>query len=272
MKSVSVFAQEHQYVVYFEYDKSNIPDSSLIYIAQYLHSNIIDRVLIEGHCDSIGSREYNYGLSNRRANEVKKLLTDNGIANKSIKTCIGFGKEKPLVTNESEARRQLNRRAVLTFYLKEKEDTITEISKSLADSTSQIEPDEYNINDFEVGQSIVLKDLYFWGGRHVLKPSSYPELRKLYRLLLHYPSLKIEIHGHVCCTTLEPDGYDWDTDKDNLSVSRARTIMYYLIDQGISSKRLSYKGFGGTKKINLDESTEELRSVNRRVEFHILEK
>jgi len=262
-------AQELHYTVLFDFNRSEIPDTSLLQLVKLIHTHAVDRVLIEGHCDSVGSRAYNDVLSRQRAGEVKRLLTDNGILSSSVKTCIGYGKDRPINANETEAQRQLNRRADLTFYLHEPPPTDT--IKPRKDSLTQTErPGDFRIEQFEVGKNIVLENMYFWGGRHVLKPQSYPELQKLYRVLQRYPGLEIEIEGHVCCTTDQPDGYDWDTDRNDLSVARAKAIYEFLITYGIHPKRLSYKGYGGSRKINLDEQTEELRSVNRRVEIKVL--
>ena len=66
-------------------------------------------IRVEGHTDSVGSDEYNMGLSQRRANSVKTLLIQQGIANNRIEV-IGFGEAMPIATNDTEAGRQMNRR------------------------------------------------------------------------------------------------------------------------------------------------------------------
>lgn len=285
-------AQETQYTVLFDFNKSDIPDTAMLQLVKLIHSNSIHRVLIEAHCDSVGSKAYNYNLSDQRANEVKRFLTTNGIDKSAIKTCIGYGKDKPVAFNVTEVERQLNRRAQVTFYLNE----VLKPNTSLNDSTrmiSKIDSIKFNtstqsknfksidtnnilkpidIQRLNVGENIVLDNMYFWGGRHVLKFESYPELQGLIHLMLKHPTLEIQIEGHVCCTTYQPDGYDWDTDRNDLSVARASAIYRYLIEHGVEEHRLSFKGYGGTKKINIDESTEELRSKNRRVEIKIMKK
>jgi outer membrane protein OmpA-like peptidoglycan-associated protein len=67
------------------------------------------RVLIEGHTDSVGSSEYNQGLSQRRSESVKYYLTQQGIATQRISTS-GMGKDQPVASNDSAAGRQQNRR------------------------------------------------------------------------------------------------------------------------------------------------------------------
>lgn len=276
-----MMAQEYYQTVWFEYDKSDIPDSAMLKLVKFIHSKEIDRVLIEAHCDSIGSRDYNKALSMRRANEVKRLLTDNGVSETHIKTCLGYGKDRPITNNETPSQRQQNRRALITFYVNETKPKQKEVSETLSSMTMQSSSElskeikqeatsNLDINELKVGQTVALENVYFWGGRHVLKEESFPTLQELVYLLRQNPTLEIEIEGHVCCTIDQPDGYDWDTDRNDLSVARARAIYEYLVSRGISKRRLNYKGYGGSRKINLDESTEELRSVNRRVEFKVI--
>ena len=66
-------------------------------------------VRVEGHTDSVGSDAYNMDLSNRRANAVKNLLVQRGVADSRI-DIVGYGKTMPVATNDTEAGRQKNRR------------------------------------------------------------------------------------------------------------------------------------------------------------------
>jgi outer membrane protein OmpA-like peptidoglycan-associated protein len=66
-------------------------------------------VLIEGHTDSMGSSEYNQGLSQRRSESVKYYLTQQGIATQRLSTS-GMGEDQPIATNDSAAGRLQNRR------------------------------------------------------------------------------------------------------------------------------------------------------------------
>jgi outer membrane protein OmpA-like peptidoglycan-associated protein len=273
-------AQELHYTVLFNFNRHEIPDTALLQLVRIIHGKPVERILIEGHCDSVGSKDYNDVLSKKRSREVAKLFTDNGIEPEFIRTCIGYGKDRPLNENQTEAQRQLNRRADITFYLRDSggrapdSPAVTRREDVSVPSPSTPEPPassgEFRREQFEVGKNIVLRNMYFWGGRHVLKPESYPELGRLLRAMQRYPGLEIEIEGHVCCTTHQPDGYDWDTDRNDLSVARARAVYNFLVENGIEAKRLSFVGYGGSRKINEDEFTEELRAVNRRVEIKVL--
>ncbi len=66
-------------------------------------------IRVEGHTDSRGSNEYNMDLSNRRANAVRNLLVQRGIAGSRIEV-VGFGETMPVASNNTEAGRQKNRR------------------------------------------------------------------------------------------------------------------------------------------------------------------
>lgn len=66
-------------------------------------------IRVEGHTDSVGSDDYNMKLSQRRADSVKTLLVQRGVAASRIEV-VGFGKTLPVATNNTEAGRQMNRR------------------------------------------------------------------------------------------------------------------------------------------------------------------
>ena len=78
-------------------------------LSDFLQKYPSRNVLIEGHTDSVGSDEYNLGLSQRRADSVKETLTAKGIGEERIVTK-GYGKKYPLASNETTAGKQQNRR------------------------------------------------------------------------------------------------------------------------------------------------------------------
>jgi OOP family OmpA-OmpF porin len=67
------------------------------------------RVRVEGHTDSTGDAKYNLGLSYRRAESVKNYLVSKGIDANRL-SVVGFGEDKPLVSNKTRAGRAVNRR------------------------------------------------------------------------------------------------------------------------------------------------------------------
>ena len=70
-----------------------------------------DQLVVEGHADERGTREYNLALGERRANAVKDFLVAQGIQASRLKT-ISYGKERPAVLGSNEAAWAQNRRGV----------------------------------------------------------------------------------------------------------------------------------------------------------------
>jgi peptidoglycan-associated lipoprotein len=79
--------------------------------AAWLQSNGSVNVLIEGHCDERGTREYNLALGDRRASAAKNYLVALGIADSRIST-ISYGKERPIAFGSIAADWAINRRGV----------------------------------------------------------------------------------------------------------------------------------------------------------------
>ena len=103
--------------VYFDFDKSDIKPEYVDVLrahAEYLASHPQAKVTIEGHCDERGSREYNIGLGERRANAVKRFLEAEGVDPAQLNT-ISYGEERPEVLGHNEAAWSKNRRAVLVY-------------------------------------------------------------------------------------------------------------------------------------------------------------
>ncbi|MCX5832813.1 MAG: OmpA family protein [Deltaproteobacteria bacterium] len=98
--------------VLFATDKSNLNASAQISmdkLAAFLQKKQNRNLLVEGHTDSVGSDEYNQGLSEQRAASVKSALVKRGIASERIVT-IGYSKKYPLASNDTAAGKRQNRR------------------------------------------------------------------------------------------------------------------------------------------------------------------
>lgn len=104
-------------VIFFDFDRSDIrPEYRDVAIAhgQYLAQNPNASVTVEGHGDERGSREYNIGLGERRANSVKQLLQAQGAADSQI-TTVSYGEERPQALGSDESAWAQNRRAVFMY-------------------------------------------------------------------------------------------------------------------------------------------------------------
>ncbi len=101
--------------VYFDLNKSLLKQegkNTLDAVAKKLKSQEDVKIVIEGHCDERGTREYNLALGQRRAESVKKYLVEKGIKAGSIKT-ISYGKEQPEFIGSGEEVWSKNRRGVI---------------------------------------------------------------------------------------------------------------------------------------------------------------
>ena len=102
-------------VVYFEYDSSEIRSEYVPVVAahaSYLVKYPTARVRLEGHADERGSREYNIGLGERRAQTVRRALLVQGVAEAQL-TTVSYGEERPAVEGSDEAAYGQNRRVEL---------------------------------------------------------------------------------------------------------------------------------------------------------------
>ncbi|MDR3366532.1 MAG: OmpA family protein [Prevotellaceae bacterium] len=164
----------------------------------------------------------------------------------------------------SEEEREALRRA----YLK----AVEEAQKSLK-AKEKLKPSETKLltkkgyNSFPtdsvaVGMKIYLQNIQFANAKATLLSKSYKQLDQLYRLMLYYPAMKIEISGHT-------DNTGNRKQNQRLSQERAESVMMYLKGRGIESNRMKVKGYSDLQPI-APNKTEAGRKLNRRVEFKVL--
>lgn len=118
------------------------------------------------------------------------------------------------------------------------------------------------LQPIKLGETVVLKNIFFDTDKYDLKPASFIELEKLVHLLRSNPSLKIEISGHTDIIGSEEHNLD-------LSGNRAKAVFDYLVSQGISPERMTFAGYGFSRPIDSND-TDEGRANNRRTEFRII--
>lgn len=102
--------------VYFAFDVDTLSPAAraqLDELADRLEDEALD-VEIDGHADALGSERYNEGLSDRRADSVRDHLVSRGVPADRIRTR-GFGESVPIVSNDSEEGRALNRRVEIVL-------------------------------------------------------------------------------------------------------------------------------------------------------------
>ena len=250
--------------LHFGFNKFKMEKKYKLIIDSAIDGKTFQEINIEAHCDFVGTMEYNDSLSLKRAMDVKNYLISKNIDENIIKV-FARGKRIPLVENTDEQSRSKNRRAEIQFILKPSETT------QYIDTIDKVVIDSLDLNNLEVGATFRLENINFYGGKHLFLESSMNALDNLYNTLNAYPHIEIEIQGYICCTDNGQDGLDIGTGTPNLSENRAKAVYDFLIQMGINPRRLSYKGYGSSKKL-VEEVTENDRITNRRVEIKILKK
>ena len=105
---------------YFDFDRSDVrsEDKPGIYSnADYLVAHPHAKVIVEGHTDPRGSREYNVALAERRADAVADILKSRGVNPSQIRV-VSYGAERLAVPGRTEQDFQLDRRAVIVYIKK----------------------------------------------------------------------------------------------------------------------------------------------------------
>jgi outer membrane protein OmpA-like peptidoglycan-associated protein len=250
-------------------------------------------VMVIGYADYLGSEAYNKNLSMQRAKNVRDYLVKYGISAGDIKVCLGKGEIHRKDTTDKEGN-PIDRKVdiVVNNKVNSSEKIFTKSnghnsSKGLSSGTGSSSrnkkdtlglaskqkgtgADIKELTKLKEGQTLLLKNVYFPPGSHVIKPESYETIEKLVKILADNPKIKISIEGHVCCIHDVPDALDIDTNELLLSLNRAKAIFHYLVDKGINENRLQYVGFGRQHPIVYFEKNEEDADRNRRVEIRIV--
>ena len=225
---------------------------------------------IYGYADFLSNDSYNISLSQKRADNVKQYLLDLAAYNQlNVYACEGKG-EKFSKDNSSAKGEPKQRRVDIYF----EPIVVLNVAESFLETPKeeiQKTESKKTIEKLSKGETMAIEGLSFVPGRHLILESAVPILQKLLKTMKDNPKLKIEIQGHVCCTSGD-DGLDYDTRERNLSEARAKAIYEYLVAKGISKDRLSYKGFGHSKPKELIEDTPLKEQANRRVEIMVIEK
>lgn len=281
--------------VQFDFNKSILTDKGKqsidSFFSRIMQSGFIKNIHLTGHTDSVGNLGYNDTLSVMRVFAIKEYLYGKGATDKTITQQIGWGKRKPLFDNSTEENRWLNRRVEVVISSIPKvrptpgatppHQTAKKIPAPAKPPQQKPapKPKEFTtIYDFvkdaetKKGDSLVLKNLNFIGGRHFPITTSFKTLEELLQVMRDVPTLNIEIQGHICCEVNGGDAVDTDTGTRDLSIQRAKFVYDYLKGNGIGDGRMQYKGFGSSKKLFVEEINEAQQLANRRVEIKILNK
>jgi len=280
--------------IYFDFDKSYIrPD------AEIELNKVVDvmkkypDLIIEGgsHTDSRGTFKYNESLSSRRAKSTVQYIIEHGINANRI-SAKGYG-ERQLVNGCadgvrcSEKEHQFNRRTefVIVNY-EEIKHKYPEICPPTAVSTQQQIEEDFDIivdpkiikereieaynNQFEKRDDkllIRINPIYFDLNSSYLRDDALKELYSVIKIMEKYPKLIIECGSHTDSRASKKYN-DWLSDR------RAKRTIEYIISKGISSDRISGKGYGERVLTNNCSDGVKCKDYehqqNRRTEFVIL--
>jgi peptidoglycan-associated lipoprotein len=104
-------------VVYFDFDDYSVRSEFMQVVeghARFLNSDRQRRVVLEGHTDERGGREYNLALGQKRADAVRRALSVLGVSEAQMES-VSYGKEKPASTGANEFAHSQNRRVELSY-------------------------------------------------------------------------------------------------------------------------------------------------------------
>lgn len=121
---------------------------------------------------------------------------------------------------------------------------------------------ELSTNNLRSGETIKLEKIYFQPDSTKMEDDSKPTLNELYEFLQENPSITIEVGGHT-------NGIPSNEFCDQLSTARAKNVAQYLVDLGLPTSRITYKGYGKRNPVATN-STPEGRAKNQRVEIKIV--
>lgn len=119
------------------------------------------------------------------------------------------------------------------------------------------------LNPLEIGEAVSLENITFEPAKAVLKPTSYAELNEVVNFLQDNAKIKIQVAGYT-------DSAGSEVTNQKLSDLRAKAVKDYIVAQEIEPSRVTHIGYGEANPI-ADNTTEEGRQLNRRVEFVVVE-
>ncbi len=271
LSSSAVAQQAAKHTVYFENDQSIIINTEAKKLLDFVKAieEIALKLEVVGHTDFRGSIEYNQILSEKRANAVMAFIETKTDLKYLMSLASSEGEKFADQTDPESKGVSVDRKVEVLVILSPRKETI---QKPIEEVKKEPIQETDLLVEAEVGQTVVLKNLNFFPGRHYLVPQALPELERLVQIMSDNPTLEIEIQGHICCKLDSVDALDVNTKTYSLSFNRAEYIFQQLVLAGIEETRISYRGFAGSRPLIQPELTEMDRNRNRRVEIKILKK
>lgn len=271
----SELCAQEKYSVYFKHDRFDLESSEENELLSWLgsFSDTALKVEVIGYADHLGTEEYNKTLSEKRVETVMSVLERQNSISFRMSLTDAKGESDSQQFNDARRNPKDRRVDILVSFKKKAESRSAPKSIEVPHPINEERKSDSDLLVMaEVGQTVVLRNLNFFPGRHFLIPQALPELERLAQILKDNPSMEIEIQGHICCKLDSLDGMDVDTKTYSLSFNRSKYIFEQLVLTGVAPERMSYRGFAGSRPLIKPEMTETDRQRNRRVEIRILKK
>ena len=236
--------------VYFETDDYHVlstEENRLLLFISSLDGIDIEKISIYGFCDDRGSEHYNLTLSQKRANAIKTVFSNNELDETLISNVDGKGEVllKIIKDNDIDKIRGLNRKVEIIVHKKEpkaKENLNEKPKDSIIKPSNEKTTADIASGNIQKGDKIRLDKIYFKTGYSVLVKESKPTLQEIAKILVEHDNIYFSIQGHVCCTQNSRDAVDRKTNKRNLSLARAKYIYDYLAKKGVDKRRMKFVG------------------------------
>ena len=234
--------------VYFETDDYRVvstEENRLLLFISSLDGVYIDKISIYGFCDDRGSEYYNLNLSQRRAEAIKAVFSNNEIDESLISNVDGKGEVllKSIKEDDIDQIRGLNRKVEIIVTRKVPKPKAQKVLKKTNPKDKNIKTTEdIAKGNVQEGDKIRLDKIYFKTGYALLSKESKSTLEDIADLLIKEDNLYFTIQGHVCCTQNSRDAVNRKTNQRNLSLARAKFIYDYLVKKGINKRRMRYVG------------------------------
>ncbi len=262
----------------YQYDNSDLSqfasrtnEIQLFYRLPYREKRVIDEC--EDDCQCCHCRSKCTGRVSKEdkipADKIQMLVSvKDKKSSKAVEGNVKIYKDNKLVVQE-KANDKGEAKTLLTpgvYLIEVQTKGYLPISETV-DLTSQKTGEQYEYKftpeKLEKGLVFTFANISFEVGSDKIVKSSYEILDVLPQIFIDNPTMKVEVAGHT-------DNIGTEEVNTKLSEKRAKAVADYLISKGVNKDQLVVKGYGSTKPV-ADNSTEEGRIKNRRVEFTILE-
>ena len=254
-------------LMYYDLDRAEIREEAkptLNKLAEMMKSYSFLDLMVRSHTDARASDSYNENLSNRRADAVVDYLKEQGIEKDRI-SAEWFGEEQ--LVNDCgdgkpcpEAEHQLNRRSELVLKAFTDQNKQYELPIQFEDDCEDlIEALQRQLSD--VG--LELPKVYFDYDKANLKAEQKMALERLAIMMKSRNDFQLTLEGHT-------DLRGSEEYNESLSQRRAKVVLDYLLNRGVSNDRLTYEWFGKNRPVhNCTDCSEAQHQENRRTEIKV---